>query len=267
MKSCSAHLLAACLRHAESSVLEIVGDFFAADDRLLASRYVRDLIVYLSYRDIGIVEALTMRMLASNHAAVRRAAGQLTAFLGLEHGRAVLLTAASTSADMEVRRGVAEVAAARLARGSRLAENHALLVDLFSDEASEVREAAANVGMNLWEHALRPYADTLTSLIASPAFRSSLPQLFLTLQYAPDRVHDLIVLVARRFIDELGAEAVDMSTSAAGDAHYLGELVLRAYVQAGNASERKQALDLVDGLIQVGAYGMEDLLNKSDRAV
>jgi len=267
VKACSAHLLSACLRFAQAEAMAVLDRFLAADDRLLASRYVRDLMVHVSYRDLDFVEGLISRLTASTSSLARQTGGQIAAFLGLEHGRLESMKAAATSPDPDVRRGLATVASARLPHGSRVSETHILLVQLFADDDEQVRQEAANVGMHLRERALLPFADTLTALIGSPSFRASLPQLFLTLQYAPDRVHDLVVLSARRFIDELGGEAGDIRTAAAGDAHYVGELVMRAFAQSVDAAQRKEALDLIDDLLRAGAYGLEDLLNASERTV
>jgi hypothetical protein len=119
--------------------------------------------------------------------------------------------------------------------------------------------------MHLREHPLTPFSNTLTALIRSPSFQTSIPQLFLTLQYAPDRVHDLIILAAKRFLDELGEEAGDIRTAAAGAAHYVGELAMRAFVQAQNSAQRREALDIIDDLLRADVYGMNELLTTSER--
>lgn len=266
VKSCSAHLLAACLRHAEAEVMAVAPRFFEADDRLLVSRFPEQLHAYIGYRDMALTESLVARMLESANAVVRRGGGRMSAFVGLEHGRVDMLNAAVGHVDPEVRRGVAEVAAVRLPRTSRPDDTRSALEGLFSDEDEAVRNAAAEVAMHLRGLALLPFSDTLTSLIASPAFRASVPQLFITLQYAPDRIHALIVQAAKRYLQDFGAEARDMRTAASGDAHYVGELAMRAYAQARNTTETRESLDLIDGLLEVGAYGIAELISDAERS-
>ncbi|WP_392467016.1 hypothetical protein ACF3NS_14810 [Arsenicicoccus cauae] len=264
VKSCSAHLLAACLRYASADVLAVADTFFTADDRLLVSRHARDLMLYQSHHQIELIEHLQARMASSPYASVRYTGGQVAAYLGLEHTREDLLRGAAESTDPDVRRGVADVAAIRL-RGESSSAGRDVLVKLFADPDEKVRESAATVAMHLRDRALQPFTEPLKALIESPAFRPALPQLFITLEHAPDRVHDLIVLAAQRFLSELGTESRDIRTAAAGDAHYVGGLVMRAYQQAASDAERNETLDLVDGLLRTGSYGIERLLSETER--
>jgi hypothetical protein len=64
---------------------------------------------------------------------------------------------------------------------------------------------------------------------SSPSFRASLPQLLLTLKQAPDRIDELVVHCARRFLAEYGGQVGDLSTAAAGQVEDLGRLIVRAY--------------------------------------
>jgi hypothetical protein len=136
---------------------------------------------------------------------------------------------------------------------------------LFADSAPAVREEAASVAAHLRDCELGPFAETLVALIESDAFAAATPQLLITLRSAPDRVHDLTLRAARRFLSEFEEQISDLSTSAAGDGRYVGELVMRAFAQARNSTERREALDLIDALLLAQTYGMGELLESAER--
>ncbi|MFI7244891.1 hypothetical protein [Streptomyces qinglanensis] len=105
----------------------------------------------------------------------------------------------------------------------------------------------------------------LTHLKPSPAFSHALPQLLITLEQTPDRVDDLILQCHRRFIEEHGAASGDISIRAAVNAHHIGELLVRAYTQAGTASRRSDILNLLDDLLLNGAQRLREAANSVGR--
>jgi hypothetical protein len=84
VRSCVAHLIAACLRHAQSAAIDAFDLLIQADDRLLATHRVANLIAYVGNTDSAIVEPVINRMLASEFVEVRKVGGELAALAGLE---------------------------------------------------------------------------------------------------------------------------------------------------------------------------------------
>lgn len=105
----------------------------------------------------------------------------------------------------------------------------------------------------------------IEALIASPAFPEAASQLLLTLETAPDQVNALALLTAERFVELFGVDASDASTGASADARDVGQLVVRGLAQTRVADERAALLDVLDQLLLVGAYGIEDLVNAAER--
>lgn len=141
----------------------------------------------------------------------------------------------------------------------------ATLIRLMNDDADEVREEAAAVAPHLREHPLQPFVQLLTALIDSPSYDHATPQLLLTLQYAPDRVDELVLKAAQRFVDVFGNDAADIRTGAAGDAHYISELVVRGLAQCRDRTHRAALLDVLDLLLELGVYGINDAIAESER--
>ena len=112
---------------------------------------------------------------------------------------------------------------------------------------------------------LRPFTGLLSNLIASDSYRQSIPQLFLTLQHAPDRVDDLALKASQRFLEAYGTEAGDIRTAAAGDSYYVSELAVRGLAQSKSAEERNSLLDVIDQLLEIDAYGIAKMIDDAGR--
>jgi hypothetical protein len=265
VRSCVAHLLAACLRHASAEAIAAYKYLLAADDRLLATRHVVELAIYVGWQDSTVVEPVVQRMLASLDENVRKAGGLLAAYSGLEFGRPELLTAVRQSSDVPIRLGAADLCARSLPHTSDAASAAAALGQFVADDDEEVRKAAAQVAAELSNRALRPFSNVLTTLIESESFTEALPQLLITLQAAPDRIDDMVVACTRHFIDVHGEAAGDISTSAAGNARHVAQLTLRAYAQASDREMRRQTLDLIDGLLVINAMGALEAVDRAER--
>lgn len=264
VRSCVAHTLAASLRHARAEALQAFEQLIDADDRLLAAEMVRDLMIYIGNVNPEVIDPVIQRMLGSQDDEARQAGGEIAAFAALEWERPELM-AQALSADSRVRKGVAEVCAGQVSRTSNVQLATTSLLRLTNDNEDDVRKAAAQVASHLREHPLRPYAELLGALIESPSYEHAAPQLLITLQYAPDKVDDLALKAARRFIDAFGKDAADIHTNAAGDAHYISELVVRGLAQSQNHSHRAALLDVLDLLLELGAYGANDAIADAER--
>ena len=265
VRCCVAHLLTACLRYARTEVTAAFEMLVAADDRLLATRQVLDLMGYIGLGEPKTIEPVIRCMLHSIHPEVREAGGWMAAFAGLDLGLDHLLTAACGSTDAPTRKGAARQCAHRLPRTSNPQAAAAALSQFMTDHAPDVHEAAAEVAAALRGQPLRPYAKTLKALIDSPSFSHALPQLLITQRNAPDRIDDLVIQSTRRFLEIHGTEASDLSTAAAAQAPEIGRLVLRAYTQASGATARAATLDLIDGLLLSGTYDMAQLVDEAER--
>jgi hypothetical protein len=266
VRSCVAHLLAACLRHASEEAVAAFDVLIQADDRLLATRQVIDLAIYVSMGKLEVIRPLVERMLSSSEASVRESGGLLAAFAGLEFGLSDLLTAARQADDPVIRKGAASLCARRLSLTSDATAAIAALQQFVADSDEEVRKAATQLAASLRDKELRPYVALLTDLISSESFREALVQLLITLQRAPDRIDDIVITCTQRFLDVFGAEAADISTSAAGHADQVTKLILRAYAQAtSDWNLRSQTLDLIDRLLEVDALGATEAVDQAER--
>jgi hypothetical protein len=260
-----AHLLAAMLRFNSVAALKELPVLLEADDVFFTASAPQKLLMYVGNSDLSLVIPVVDRMLESAQPSVRRVGGRLSAFAAMEWGIDNRLTAVESGNDAAARRGAAEVCAARLAHTSNVAIAKRVLSALASDPDTDVRKAVAEVVPQLRSEALGPFADVLRAIIDSRAYEYALPQMLFTLEYAPDKVDELVVLTSRKFVEVDGADSSDIRTGAAGDASHVGKLVIRALAQSTNATERSELLDILDDLLLVGSYGIEELVSRSER--
>ncbi|MET9778294.1 ATP-binding protein [Streptomyces sp. NPDC006367] len=265
VRACVAHVLHAAIRHDRPAAADAFAVLVQAPDHLLASPYVARLAVALMHGDPALVGPLTERMLYSPVAPVRQVGGQVAALAAMEWEIPDLLAKVLVGDDTAQRQGAADVCAQRLRNTGDAALAHHALVRFFHDPEEGVREAAATVAAALRGRRLRPYRRTLTALIDSHAFGTALPQLLITLEHAPDRVDEMVLTCARRFVAVFGAASADLARGVAADARHIGRLLVRAYVQASSPVLRSGILDLLDELLLFGSYGVAEAINDSDR--
>jgi len=133
------------------------------------------------------------------------------------------------------------------------------------DDEDEVRKAVGELASHLRGQNLRPFASFLSDLIASPSYIHATPQLLIALQEAPDKVDDLADLAAHRFLDIYGNDVADIRTGAAGDAHYISDLVVRGLAQTRDKKRISALLDILDRLIELGVYGVNRAIEHAER--
>jgi hypothetical protein len=267
VRTCVAHVVTACLRHARPAAVAAFGILIRDDDRLLATQPVERLMMYLGNGGaVDLVHPLVARMLASSATDVQEAGGRLAAFAGIEWGQPDLFSSSAAHEPPAIRKGVASLCAHYLPHTADPAAASTALVASFDDADEGVREAAAQVAAQLRGRRLRPYKRLVSALISSASFEKAESQLLLTLEHAPDRVDDLAIQFAQRYIAVHGADAGNTATGAAGDARKVGQLVLRALAQASSASGRGNALDIIDQLLLLDAYGMSELVGATERS-
>jgi hypothetical protein len=265
VRSCVAHVLAAGLRHARDDVAIAFPTLIDAPDELLGTRLVEDLVMYLGIADNTFVGPVVERMMASPLDEVQLAGGRLAAYAGLELGLPTLLDAAVQASEPKVREGAATICAHRLPITAESEQAASALTALFADDDDEVRSEAAHVAAALRDRPLEPHIETLHALIASPAFEPANTQLLITLEHATERVDELILATARRFIDTYKGQLASIATHAAADARDVGALLLRAYAQAESPAARSDVLDLIDDLLMEAAYEFAQTVGEAER--
>ncbi|MBM2614267.1 ATP-binding protein [Actinoplanes sp. LDG1-06] len=262
----AAHTLAAALRFARPHAVAAFTKLVETSDELLAGRYVCRLMMYIGNGGSqNVVLPVIQRMVDSDDRAVRLRGGDLALVAAVAWGERGPFDRIMEGTDAPSRKGVAQAAAARLTSNNDPALVAETLIRLFGDSDAGVREAAAAVVAHLRGKYLSGYQGVLNELIDSAAFETATPQIFLTLEHAPDRVDALALRCVRRFIEVFGAATGDIRTGAAADARHVCNLAVRGLTQAQTPLRRSAYLDVIDALMRVGAYGIDDAVDRAER--
>lgn len=264
VRSCVAHTLFAALRYARPEVLAALESLIQADDRLLATELVQQLMISIGDVNPEVIDPIIQRMLASEDVEAREAGGAIAAFAALEWDRPDLIKQV-LSGDFHVRKGIAQTVARLVADTSNDELATDTLIRLMSDDVDEVRKEVATVALILRNHPLRPFVKLLTALIDSPSYVHASTQLLITLEHAPDKIDGLVLKASQRFLSVFGNDAADIRTGAAADAHYVSKLVVRGLAQCQSRIHRAALLDVLDKLLELGVYGINDAIEKSER--
>lgn len=260
-----AYLIYQAMRHARTEGKEAFWRLVETEDILLAADSVKGLIILLGSEEPATVYDLLTRMVTSEQPTVRRSGGQLAAYAAMEWGFFELLESIKNRPDEVARSGAALECAQRLPWTSSASVASTALARFLFDSHEEVQAAAATFVSALRGLPLRPHERDLRHLIMSPSFKAALPQLLMTLERAPDRVDDLALLCAQRFVHILGPESRDLRTRAAGEARGVGELVIRGIAQSRARQDRAALLDVLDEMLKLRAYGIEKLIDSAER--
>ena len=245
-------------------MLAALESLIQADDRLLATELVQQLMISIGDVNPEVIDPIIQRMLASEDVEAREAGGAIAAFAALEWDRPDLIKQV-LSGDFHVRKGIAQTVARLVADTSNDELATETLIRLMSDDVDEVRKEVATVALILRNHPLRPFVKLLTALIDSPSYVHASTQLLITLEHAPDKIDGLVLKASQRFLSVFGNDAADIRTGAAGDARYVSKLVVRGLAQCQSRIHRAALLDVLDQLLELGVYGINDAIEKSER--
>jgi hypothetical protein len=163
------------------------------------------------------------------------------------------------------RLGAAQVYSASLRAAAYWQSCSIALVQLFNDLDNDVRREAASCFRNVDGGELARAGDLIESFVMSPAFSTDSFSLIHSLEETPVRLPEATLLACGRFVDTVGVKSGDIQSAAAMEASSLGKLLLRVYSQSEDEAFRSRCLDVVDRMVDVGAFGFGEALATLER--
>lgn len=265
VRSCVVTALFPVLNHDRNLAVELFLELCDTEDGLLKTRHVEEFMGYATITHFGQLRPIIERMLCSGDPEVAQtgALQACVASLGLEE--AADLSEQCLAGSEPLRMGSAQAFAANLGHARFRSVCEARLMWLFDDPSEKVRALAAECFDHLEDDALGQVTALVERFQSSAAFTANYEHLIGALKGTTARLPDVTISVCERFIEIAGPAAGDMRTRAAGDAHWLSELIIRAYHQAGNPAISKRCLDTIDNLLRVRAMGLQKVLGEFDR--
>lgn len=160
------------------------------------------------------------------------------------------------------RKGVAQVLSANILNLNSLLTSR--LVSLFNDSSQEVQMEVSTVFRQLKKDKLNDYEFLINEFINSNAFENHHDQLFWVLEKA-DVIPEITINACERFFEVTKEESGDIRTSAAGTVNEVSQLVLRNYNESKNSETKNRCLDLIDYMLKIGVYNLENDLSNFER--
>lgn len=251
VRSCTATTLLAVDRQNPELALKWAVELLDADERLLGTGYVVELIHNGVRRNLERFRPVIERMLRSNYNEVSEAGGRLACLAALYHEDGRNLAEAALNSTESCRGGACEVARSNLLHAECRAWCETALVRLFNDESVSVRRNAAGCFWHLWHSPETPLVDfdaLIRAFLESPAFAEEPTYLLHALEETKHKVPEVTLDVCEVFIRRCAAAARDIRTSIAGDEMTLGKLVFTTYAQLQAQTMQRRALDVIDAM-------------------
>jgi hypothetical protein len=107
---------------------------------------------------------------------------------------------------------------------------------------------------------LADFAPLAMAFIDSLAFEKDHFWLLQALEACEVALPEVTCRFTERFVEVAGAALGDISTSIAGNAGNVSQLVVRVYSQTGDPGVRSRALDVIDRMSALRSYGLEGAL-------
>jgi hypothetical protein len=233
-------------------------------DALLASRAVARLIFHFVHTEFAAWQDVLDRMLSSGDPRVVRLAAGIAALASFQNAEARTIVDAALAGSEAQRLGVADIAAANVAHEKAFSVAKEWASSLFSDTSPDVRREAASAVSSLSPESLGDHQGLIRAFLASPAFDDR-PGLFFHHLAESATMPALLELEAcARFVQSAKGAAGDIRTAASASAGDVSRVAVRAHDQ-GDETDREKALDIIDELLKVAAFGIGEAIEKYER--
>ena len=270
VRSVAALPLLAILRDDEARSLGLFNVLCVDAAAILGTQHIEDYLHYAIYRSYESVRPTLLRMLDSQEDAARRAAARQICLAALHDGpsqaTAIEDAARVENGDAAMRTAAAEVYAQNCGHPDVAAQCVAKLPPFFDDGDEGVRRAAAQCFHKVDAVHLSEPHGLIDAFATSAAFLHEPSALLFRLKGTTAALPASVCSLAERAVDVWGTGATDISTSLAGDAAVLSELIVRYYAQEGDEERISRALDAIDRMIERSFLGIDDRLDAVDRA-
>ncbi len=163
------------------------------------------------------------------------------------------------------RRGAVAVAEANLFRADCVEFTHATLPRFFDDPVKEIRDEAATCFRRAKDRDLEMAKPIIRAFLASEAFAENVADLVWPMKRSTADIAEEILLTCEAVVSHMEALDNDPTHRLHGQADRIAELVLRAYRQMTDATERSRCLDIIDRLLAQEAHGISKELEEFER--
>lgn len=182
------------------------------------------------------------------------------------HPEALQLLPEASEQPVRLRRGMATAFSQTLPLGEITEQVVGQLIALFDDPDDETASQAAMALYRIPDAGGDLAGRLLPAALTARSFGLNPDSTIRCAEQFADLMPETALDIAKRFFDEFGPHASDISTAAAYQATVLGKLVVGVYAKnLGDTGKAERALDLIDAGVLAHAYGIEEHLELHGR--
>ena len=265
VRSCVAKILLAVLAHERDLAVRLFTVLCNSTDALLQTRFVVAFLYFALPTNFQELSQILERMIASQISEVASAGSRQACLASLDLPEASEIANRCLSGTEALRVGAAQVMADHVVGGQHGSLCERVLIELFDDSSSVVRAEASKCFMKFERDELGKCEHLIEQFISSDAFPQNYLPLMIALVRTTARLPEISLAVCERFIDVTGVSVADMRTSEAGHVYHMKDLVFRIYQQDSDIGRRSRCLDLIDKLLEYGAFDVDSALKEFER--
>ena len=226
-------------------------------DGVLGSRHLERFIYWAARTHLAELFPTLERMLGMFDESVRQIACRQLALASLSDASLDPTVDICLQGEPYDRKACVEVFARNVSFESRRDRVISVLSDAFDDPDKDVRDAAQRVFSEFCEVSLLPFTGMLERFADSRTFRDPDVWVFGSLGDGESEIPETAVYLCERWLAMWSDDVGDISTHAAGEAQGVAKVALRLYAQRPSSEVRRRCLDVIDRLVETGAYGID----------
>ena len=265
VRSCVAQALLAVLRHERDLAVTLFQRLCDSDDQLLQTHYVERFLYFALQTNLHALTQVLSRMVNSGIPEVAATGARQACLAALDLEEAQPMAKLCLSGTEAQRIGAAQVMAANVKTATYRSFCEEALIKLFNDAAEDVRVAASDCFRQFEGDQLGRYDSLIGKFVESKAFPDNYHQLLRPMEQTTAKIPAVILSACERFINIAGPEAADIRTRQAGEVNSVIQLIMRVYQQNSEKGVQARSLDLIDRLMELGVYGINEAMENFER--
>ena len=265
VRSCVAEVLTAVLSHDRQLAVSLFSELCQTEDILLGTRYVERFLYFAINTHFAVFKPMLELMIVSETPKVQTVGARQICLASLENEEARPNAMKCLEGTENLRIGAAQIFSANLRNAHFRIFCEESLLKLLNDESEKVQSEAAGCFDDFEGEQLLEYAGFLDKYLQSSSFKKGYYRLFLALEKSTADLLEITCRACERFVDSFGTEASDIRTGVAADAMKVSKLIVRVYSQATDKLLQKRCLDVIDKMMLVGMYGLDEAISSFDR--
>jgi hypothetical protein len=259
----AASIVLAILEHDPDSAITLFIRLCDCGDELLGTHYIESFLNYATIRHYDKLKPTLVRMLHSQNATVKQAGSRQICVSALFHDDAIKYSDNCISGDNDLQYGVAQVCAANIHKKDFSWFLMPRLIKLFDSEYKEVRNEACRCFHYFSGDMVGSNTELIEAYIDSKAFLEDPFAFIHALEETTSKIPDSIIYIAEKVVNEIKGGTKNQDRYSTIDK--ICKLLMRVYCDSTEPEIIKRCLDCFDEFLQLGVYGITDVLSSQDR--